>query len=67
MQSEKGEIVLVHGLWFGAWSLGPLAWRLERSGLPVRRFSYRTTRAGLDDHAVTDEHVAAAVFVRLEG
>ena len=51
MKPEEGEIVLVHGLWFGAWSLGPLARRLERTGLPVRRFSYRTTRAGLDDHA----------------
>lgn len=45
------QLVLVHGLWFGAWSLGLLARRLARQGYAVRRFRYRTTRAGLDQHA----------------
>jgi len=51
VSGQGSEIVLVHGLWFGAWSLAPLARRLERSGLPVRRFSYRSTRGSLDEHA----------------
>jgi pimeloyl-ACP methyl ester carboxylesterase len=44
-------VVLVHGLWFGAWSLGPLARRLRKAGFEPRRFRYRTTRDGLDAHA----------------
>jgi pimeloyl-ACP methyl ester carboxylesterase len=44
-------VVLVHGLWFGAWSLGLLARRLRKAGFRPLRFRYRTTRAGLDDHA----------------
>ena len=45
------EIVLVHGLWFGSWALARLAHRLERGGLPVRCFGYRTTRDDLAAHA----------------
>lgn len=45
------QVVLVHGLWFGAWSLAPLARRLRRAGFEPRRFSYRTTAAALDQHA----------------
>jgi len=44
-------VVLVHGLWFGAWSLGLLARRLRQAGFEPRRFRYRTTRAGLAEHA----------------
>lgn len=44
-------VVLVHGLWFGAWSLGLLARRLRRAGFATRRFRYRTTRDGLQRHA----------------
>lgn len=46
-----GTVVLVHGLWFGAWSLKPLANRLSRAGYRPRRFRYRTTHAGLERHA----------------
>jgi pimeloyl-ACP methyl ester carboxylesterase len=49
--SDSGEIIVVHGLWFGAWSMAPLARRLARGGLPVRRFNYRSTRGDLDEHA----------------
>ena len=44
-------VILVHGLWFGAWSLGALAGRLRKAGFETRRFRYRTTRDGLDGHA----------------
>ena len=50
--NEPGsEIILVHGLWFGAWSLAQMARRLKRSGMPVYRFGYRSTRGCLDEHA----------------
>jgi pimeloyl-ACP methyl ester carboxylesterase len=45
------EVVLVHGLWFGAWSLTLLARRLRRAGFEPRSFRYRTTAAGLEQHA----------------
>jgi pimeloyl-ACP methyl ester carboxylesterase len=45
------QVVLVHGLWFGPWSLAPLAQRLRRAGFEPRRFRYRTTTAALDQHA----------------
>jgi len=44
-------VILVHGLWFGAWSLGLLARRLRKAGFEPRRFRYRTTRSGLEGHA----------------
>lgn len=47
----KAEIILVHGLWFGAWAMRPLARRLAFTGLPVRRFGYHSTRFSLDEHA----------------
>lgn len=49
--SAAPQVVLVHGLWFGAWSLAPLARRLHRAGFEPRRFHYRTTVAALDQHA----------------
>jgi pimeloyl-ACP methyl ester carboxylesterase len=44
-------VVLVHGLWFGAWSLALLARRLRQAGFEPRRFRYRTTAAALEQHA----------------
>lgn len=49
--SAAPQVVLVHGLWFGAWSLAPLARRLTAAGFEPRRFRYRTTAAALDQHA----------------
>lgn len=48
---EAPTVVLVHGLWFGAWSMRLLDRRLRKAGFTTRRFSYRTIRAGLDGHA----------------
>lgn len=48
---HTAEVVLVHGLWFGSWSMGLLARRLRRAGFKVRCFGYPTTRRGLDIHA----------------
>jgi pimeloyl-ACP methyl ester carboxylesterase len=49
--SKAPVVVLVHGLWFGPWSLGLLARRLRQAGFEPRRFRYRSTRAGLAEHA----------------
>lgn len=44
-------VVLVHGLWFGAWSLALLARQLRGAGFATLRFHYRSTRGGLGQHA----------------
>jgi pimeloyl-ACP methyl ester carboxylesterase len=44
-------VVLVHGLWFGAWSLALLARRLRRAGFEPLGFHYRSTLGGLEQHA----------------
>jgi pimeloyl-ACP methyl ester carboxylesterase len=44
-------VVLVHGLWFGAWSMRLLGRRLRRAGFATRSFRYRSIRGALDDHA----------------
>ncbi len=50
--TRPAEIILVHGLWFGPVFMRPLARRLHRlTGLPIRRFHYRTTRGELGEHA----------------
>jgi pimeloyl-ACP methyl ester carboxylesterase len=46
------KVILVHGLWFGSWSMALLARRLRKAGFEPRRFHYRTTRAGLAEHAL---------------
>lgn len=52
MNAQGAEIILVHGLWFGASFMAPMARRLERqTGLPVRRINYRSTRGELGEHA----------------
>jgi pimeloyl-ACP methyl ester carboxylesterase len=47
----RPQVILVHGLWFGAWSLALLARRLRRAGFEPRSFRYRTTAGGLEQHA----------------
>lgn len=49
--TPSAEIILVHGIWFGAWALAPLARRLSKGGHSVRRFHYHGTRAELGVHA----------------
>ena len=41
-------MVLVHGLWFGRWSMALLARRLRRAGFKTRSFAYSTTRHDLE-------------------
>jgi pimeloyl-ACP methyl ester carboxylesterase len=45
------EIILVHGLWFGSWSMAKLAKRFTQAGYQVRSFDYPSTAQKLDDHA----------------
>lgn len=45
------EIVLVHGLWFGSWSMGMLGRHLRRAGFRTRRFSYSTTHQSMEHQA----------------
>ena len=45
------EVILVHGLWFGPWSMRLLARRLRRGGFRTHFFRYRTRRDSLERHA----------------
>jgi pimeloyl-ACP methyl ester carboxylesterase len=45
-------VILVHGLWFGAWAMRPLGRRLRAQGFEVRRFSYRSTGRPAEDNAL---------------
>jgi pimeloyl-ACP methyl ester carboxylesterase len=62
-------VTLVHGLWFGPWSLKLLARRLRKAGFETRMFSYRSTRGSLDEHArslrqfIADHDVATTHLV----
>lgn len=47
----SSEVILVHGLWFGSWSMARLDKNLRTSGLNVRRFDYSSTSGRLDDHS----------------
>ena len=47
----KREVILVHGLWFGAWAMANLALRLTKRGHEVRSFDYASTIRHIDDHA----------------
>jgi pimeloyl-ACP methyl ester carboxylesterase len=49
--SQARTVVLVHGLWFGAWSLRLLQRRLRKAGFATCRFRYPSTRHGQDQHA----------------
>ena len=51
--TARQQVILIHGLWFGAWALRLLARRLRQAGYEVRRFRYRTTRGYLSAHART--------------
>jgi len=48
---SKTEIILVHGLWFGAWALGTLGRNLHGMGFPIRYFDYGATADHLGRHA----------------
>ncbi len=48
---ESPRVILVHGLWFGAWALRLLARRLHHAGFTPHCFHYRTTRGSIQDHA----------------
>lgn len=52
-------VVLVHGLWFGAWSMWLLERRLRKAGFSTCRFRYRSTRSALEGHAAAlRDHLA---------
>ncbi len=45
------DVVLVHGLWYRAWSMRVLAGRLSTDGFRCHAFSYPTRKRGLDENA----------------
>jgi pimeloyl-ACP methyl ester carboxylesterase len=47
----NAEVILVHGLWFGAWAMARLARKLRAAGFEVRRFAYPSTAGQLDAHS----------------
>jgi pimeloyl-ACP methyl ester carboxylesterase len=48
---QKPAVILVHGLWFGSWAMARLARELQRADFKVFRFSYSSTRAGIEANA----------------
>lgn len=45
------EVILAHGLWFGAWALSRLDRHLRAEGFLVRRFAYNSTARRVEDHS----------------
>jgi hypothetical protein len=43
---------MVHGLWYGYWSMRVLGRHLRRGGFKIRHFAYPATSASLSAHAV---------------
>ncbi len=48
---RKTNLILVHGLWYGSWSLRALSRRLCRCGFKINHFAYPATSASLAAHA----------------
>ena len=51
MNLDAGRAVLVHGLWFGPWSMAALSRRLVRRGFAPRSFGYSTLHRSLETTA----------------
>jgi len=63
--ADPDEIILVHGLWYRAWSMRVLAGRLASSGFAVRSFSYPTrTRSPGENAAALQRFVLASAAER---
>lgn len=60
--ADRRPVVLVHGLWYRAWSVGMLRKQLAAAGLAVHGFSYPTLRQSPEANAA-----ALAQFVRRHG
>jgi pimeloyl-ACP methyl ester carboxylesterase len=50
-RDSRTEVILVHGLWYGSWTLRALSRRLRRDGFKIRHFAYPATSASLAAHA----------------
>ncbi len=48
----RPEIILVHGLWYGSWSLRSLGQKLQGMGFSIRHFQYAATADKLDKHSI---------------
>ncbi len=63
----RKSVILIHGLWWGAWSMGLLGRRLERRGFAARGFSYPTMRQSLAANAAAlREFVAGLDLDRID-
>lgn len=49
--SNDQEVILVHGLWYGPWTLRKLEKALKEQGYATRKFKYAPTSDVLDAHA----------------
>ena len=56
---EHTEVILVHGLWYRAWSLRILRGRLENAGFHLRSFSYPTRTRSFEANAGALKQFAA--------
>lgn len=57
---ESRPVVLVHGLWYGGWTLGRLGGVLRGHGFRPAVFGWSTRRPGFDRHAESLRRFAAA-------
>ncbi|NBB93023.1 MAG: alpha/beta fold hydrolase [Gammaproteobacteria bacterium] len=65
--TDPRTVVLVHGLWWGPWSMGLLARRLERRGFRTQAFGYPTMRQSLRANAeALREFVAGLSLERVD-
>ena len=59
--AEDSEIILVHGLWYGSWTMRRLARKLQKMGFTVRRFAYSATSRDLQANATNLHRFATRV------
>ena len=50
-EASNKEVILVHGLWYGPWTLRRLEKALSEQGYATRKFKYAPTSDCLDNHA----------------
>ena len=48
---NRAEVILIHGLWYGSWTLFRLGRALRDQGYSTRNFNYAATSADLMQHA----------------
>lgn len=61
--AENSEVILVHGLWYGAWVMRRQGEKLQGMGFTIRHFEYAATTDSLEKHAIDLHRFASSVNV----